>query len=215
MRIISRVGKLSLLIGTLALARAEAATYYVSTQGNDSNPGTSAQPFRTITRAYSAASAGTTILVAPGVYTDYTSAWGIHLGTSGTASSPIVLRSQTPHAAVIDRQHASDGNAGFYIDGNYNIVDGFEIRNCPRECMTIWSTGVQILNCYIHDNTASGIYSSEDTLNCFYSANYIAFNGVSRLDHCMYICGKNDTIINNVLLAAAGTGLQIAGYTTV
>src|SRR2546421_5682361 len=190
MRIEVSVYRVAFLILSLAVVCAQGAELYVSTQGSDSNPGTSAQPFRTITRAYSAASAGTTILVAPGVYTDYPSAWGIHLGTGGTASSPIVLRSQTPHAAVIDRQHASDGNAGFYIDGNYNIVDGFEIRNCPREGMTIWSTGVQILNCYIHDNTASGIYSSEDTLNCFYSANYIAFNGVSRLDHCMYICGK-------------------------
>src|SRR5512143_1040878 len=96
----------------LALARAQAADLYVSTQGSDSNPGTSAQPFRTITYAYSKAAAGTTIHVLPGVYTDYTSGWGIHLGKSGTASSPIVLRSETRGGAIIDGQNASDRNQG-------------------------------------------------------------------------------------------------------
>src|SRR5215467_14524824 len=84
-----------LLVALLGLARAESATLYVSTQGSDSSSGTAAQPFRTITHAYSVAGPGTTILVAPGTYTDYTSGWGIHLGSSGTASSPIILRSQT------------------------------------------------------------------------------------------------------------------------
>src|SRR5215472_17628503 len=92
----SCVGALYALCSSLVLAVVPAlgADYYVATTGSDSNPGTSAQPFRTLTYAYSKASAGTTILVAPGVYTDYTSGWGLHLGRSGTASSPIVLQSQ-------------------------------------------------------------------------------------------------------------------------
>src|ERR1051326_5000361 len=106
--------KLFLLVTLLGLARAESATLYVSTQGNDSYPGTAAQPFRTITHAYSLASAGTTILVAPGTYTDYSSGWGIHLGKSGTASSPIILQSQVPGGAIIDGQNASDRNLGIY-----------------------------------------------------------------------------------------------------
>src|SRR5204863_9649368 len=75
--------KLFSVVALLGLVRAQSATLYVSTQGNDSYPGTSAQPFRTITYAYSKAVAGTTILVAPGTYTDYTSGWGIHLGAIG------------------------------------------------------------------------------------------------------------------------------------
>ena len=86
---------------TITLFSAQGATLYVSTSGSDSNPGTSAQPFRTITHAYGLAGPGTTILVLPGVYTDYTSGWGLHLGASGTASSPIVLQSQVRGAAVL------------------------------------------------------------------------------------------------------------------
>lgn len=208
------------------VAAAQGGTLYVSTQGSDSNPGTATQPFRTITRAYGSASAGTTILVAPGTYTDYSSGWGIHLGASGTASSPIILRSQTPGAAAIDGLNASDRNVGVYIDGNYNVVDGFEIRNGPKGGITIWANNNQILNCNIHNNgnVASsstegqdGVYSDENTSGNTYIANFIHENGRSgtRYDHGLYICGKNEQVINNVLLGNGGSGIQVAGYTTV
>src|SRR6185503_6134649 len=134
----------------LAISRAHGADYFVSTSGSDSNPGTSAQPFRTITYAYTFAAAGVTIHVAPGVYQDYTPRWGIHLGRSGTASRPIVLRSEVRGGAIIDGQNAADRNKGFYIDGDYNVVDGFEIRNGPNGGISIWSSGNQILNNHIH-----------------------------------------------------------------
>src|SRR5947209_17184704 len=112
--------KLLSVITLLGLARAHSATLYVSTQGSDSYPGTSAQPFRSITHAYSLAGPGTTITVEPGTYTDYQSGWGLHLGSSGTASSPIVLQSQVRGGALIDGQNAADRNMGIYIDGSYN-----------------------------------------------------------------------------------------------
>src|SRR5947208_5952989 len=162
------------LFPVLALARIHAADYYVSPQGSDSNPGTSAQPFRTITRAYSLASAGTTIIVMPGVYIDHSSGWGLHLGASGTASSPIVLKSQVRGGAIIDGQNASDRNEGIYIDGSYNIVDGFEIRGGPNGGISIWGNSNQILNNEIHHNGnpastsyngKDGVYSNEGTRN--------------------------------------------------
>src|SRR6266568_863841 len=226
MRIEVGVSRFLLLISLFGLVRAGAATLYVSTQGSDSNPGTAAQPFRTITHAYSLAGPGTTIFVASGTYTDYTSGWGIHLGASGTASSPIVLRSQTPGAAVIDGQNASDRNVCLYVDGNYNVIDGFEIKNGPKGGITIWANNNQILNCNIHNNGnpansttqgLDGVYSDEVTSGNVYRANFIHHNGRSgsSLDHGLYLCGKNEIVINNVLLANTGNGLQIAGYTTV
>src|SRR2546425_5357131 len=127
---------LLLFLSLALLVHAQGSDFYVSTQGSDSNPGTSAQPFRTITRAYSLAGPGVTIFVMPGVYTDYSSGWGLHLGASGTASSPIVLKSQVRGGAIIDGQNASDRNVGIYIDGSYNVVDGFEIRGGPNGGVT-------------------------------------------------------------------------------
>jgi hypothetical protein len=228
MRREATVGRLGVLVlGTLlGLLRAQAADLYVSTQGNDSNPGTSAQPLRTITRAYSLAGAGTTIIVMPGVYTDYTTGWGIRLGRSGTASSPIVLKSQVRGKAVIDGGNASDRNVCLYIDGSFNVVDGFEIRNGPNGGIKIWSNGNRILNNEIHHNGnpaststngKDGIYSSKGTRDNYYAGNYIHDNGRtgSNLDHGLYLCGQNEVIINNILFRNASSGIQIAGYSTV
>jgi len=215
-----------MLIGLFVAVHAQSATLYVSTAGNDSYSGTSSQPLRTIIGAYSRATAGTIIIVKAGTYTDYNSGWGIHLGKSGTASSPITLKSEVPGGAVIDGQNASDRNVGIYIDGSYNIVDGFEIKNGPKGGITIWNNNNQILNCNIHNNGnpansttqgLDGVYSDENTSGNTYRANYIHHNGRSgsSLDHGLYLCGKNEVVLNNVLLANTGNGLQIAGYTTV
>ena len=217
---------LGLALAFGALSSAPAADYYVATSGSDSNPGTSAQPFRTITHAYAYAAPGVTIHVMPGTYYDYTSRWGIHLGASGTPAQPIVLHSEVRGAAIIDGQNAANRNEGFYIDGDYNVVDGFEIRNCPNGGISIWSDGNQILNNRIHHNGnlpspspngKDGIYSSHDTTGNVYQANCIDHNGRpgSNLDHGLYLCGNNEVVLNNVLFANAATGLQVAGYTTV
>jgi len=219
-------GLYALLNLVLAAASLQAADYYVSTSGSDSNPGTAAQPFRTITSAYSHAAAGVTIHVAPGVYTDYSSTWGIHLNKSGTASSPIVLVSQVPFGAIIDRQNASDGGQGFYVDGSYNVINGFEIRNAPHGGVSIWGDGNQILYNHIHQNGTpaststdgrDGAYSDLTTSGNVYIGNWIDHNGRagSNLDHGLYLCGKNEVVCNNVLFANSASGLQIAGYNTV
>jgi hypothetical protein len=226
-----RIAKLSrqalLILGLCSgLLRLQAADLYVSTQGSDANAGTSSQPFRTITKAYSIASAGSTIIVMPGTYTDYTSGWGIRLGKSGTASSPIVLKSQTRGGAIIDGQNASDRNVCFYVDGSYNVVDGFEIRNGPNGGIKVWGNSNRFINNEIHHNGnpaststngKDGIYSSQGTSGNYYACNSIHDNGRvgSKLDHGLYLCGQNETIVNNLLFRNTGSGLQIAGYTTV
>ncbi|HXJ60575.1 MAG TPA: right-handed parallel beta-helix repeat-containing protein [Verrucomicrobiae bacterium] len=137
-----------------------------------------------------------------------------------------LLQSQVVDGAIIDGRNASDRNVGFYIDGNYNVVDGFEIRNCPNGGITIWSSGNQILNNHIHhngnpasssSNGRDGVYSDSGTSANVYEGNYIDHNGRSgsNLDHGLYLCGDNEFVINNVLLANAASGLQIAGYSTV
>ena len=218
--------RLGMLIGLGIGVHAYGATLYVSPSGNDSFPGTSSQPLRTIVQAYGLASAGTTIIVKAGTYTDYNSGWGIHLDKNGSSSSPITLKSEVPGGAVIDGRNASDRNVGVYIDASYNIVDGFEIKNAPKGGVTIWANNNQILNCNIHNNGnpassstegQDGVYSEEGTTGNIYRANFIHHNGRtgSNLDHGLYLCGRNEVIINNILLANAANGIQVAGYTTV
>ncbi len=211
----------------LSVADVQAATSYVSTSGNDSNSGSSASPFRTITHAYSTAKAGDTILVGSGIYTDYTTGWGLHFNSVGTASSPITIRSQVRDGAIIDGQNASTRNQAIYLDGSYNVIDGFEIRNGPNGGIAIYGNGNKILNCHIHNNGTpaststngkDGIYSDPATHDNYYGANYVHDNGRtggSNLDHGFYLCGQNETMVNNISFHNDASGLQIAGYSTI
>ena len=203
------------------LLHVHAAELYVSTQGDDLNLGTLTAPLRSITRAYSLAVPGVTIVVMPGVYGDYQSGWGLHLNRSGTALTPIVLRSQVKGAAVIDGQNASDRNKAIYLDGSYNIIDGFDIKGGPSHGIFIEGSFNQVVNCEIHNNGniggGQGIFSDKSTHDNRYIGNYIHDNGVpgSNLDHGLYLCGDNEAVINNVIVRNATYGLHIAGYTTV
>ncbi|HTL54040.1 MAG TPA: right-handed parallel beta-helix repeat-containing protein [Candidatus Limnocylindrales bacterium] len=206
--------------------QSQASNLFVSSLGSDDNSGSSSQPFRTISHAYSLALPGDRILVQPGVYSDYSSNWGLHLGANGTASSPIVLKSLVKGGAVIDGLNASDRNQGIYLDGSYNVVDGFEIRNGPNGGILVSGNNNQILNCEIHNNGnpastntdgMDGVYSDSSSSGNIYFANSIHHNGRigSSFDHGLYLCGKNESVINNVVYGNAASGLQVAGYTTV
>src|SRR2546429_10022449 len=89
MRIEVSVCRLCLLSLSLALIRTQGADFYVSTQGNDTNPGSSGQPFRTITRAYRVAGGGGTIHVLPRGGKDYSSGGGGGLGGRGGGPRPL------------------------------------------------------------------------------------------------------------------------------
>src|ERR1700685_3030611 len=63
-------------------------TYYVSTTGSDSNPGTIGAPWRTIQHAASTVGAGATVDVFGGVYNE-----SVNFPASGRASAPITFQS--------------------------------------------------------------------------------------------------------------------------
>ena len=69
---------------------ANAATYYVSPSGKDTNAGTSTAPFLTIQHAADLVKAGDTVIVRQGVYAGFVMGWDTP--TAGTATAPIVFK---------------------------------------------------------------------------------------------------------------------------
>ena len=67
-----------------------AATFYVATSGNDTQPGTSALPFRTVQRGVDVAQPGDTILVAAGNYPEE-----VRSVRNGTATGLITIDGQS------------------------------------------------------------------------------------------------------------------------
>jgi hypothetical protein len=60
------------MLALLVSIPVHAADYYVATNGNDSGPGTLAQPFATVARAQQAASSDDTVYLRGGTYTNFT-----------------------------------------------------------------------------------------------------------------------------------------------
>ena len=100
--------------------------YYVDANtGNDANPGTSAQPFRTIQKAAGLVNPGDGVLVNDGVYTGGSNI--VSISRSGTSANWIVFQAVHRGGAVIDGQNNASAN-GISISGNYIKVAGFEVR---------------------------------------------------------------------------------------
>jgi hypothetical protein len=202
----------------------------VATTGSDTNPGTDSQPFRTIAFAYGKTNPGDTVIVKPGTYTEYKPGYGILLDRSGTAAAPITIKSQIKWQAVLDGQNAAGHEALIWIEssGNYNVIDGFEMKNAVHEGIAVWGSYNQIKNNHIHHNGNQGdpnssfghdgVFSDGSTRGNVYIGNYIHHNGRiqynSNLDHGLYLCGDDELVVNNIVTHNSAFGLHLAGYDT-
>ena len=121
--------KALLLVAVLAISSAAfGATYYVATTGSDSNPGSSAQPWRTIQYAVDHTVAGDTILVRAGSYA------GARLENSGAAGAPKTLTVETPGTVTLNALSPVARHSGIIEVENYSaavnywVIDGFTIN---------------------------------------------------------------------------------------
>ena len=107
---------LALMLTTVALlssvfspSEATAATYYVATNGSDSNSGTQSAPFRTIIRGLSVLGVGDTLLIRGGTYTDAVNT-DIHKFPTGTSSSRTYIKAYPGETPVIKPTGTSGWN---------------------------------------------------------------------------------------------------------
>jgi hypothetical protein len=164
----------------IVAATVHAATYYVAASGNDGSAGTLSQPFRTIARGVSSLTAGDTLYIRGGIWTEQ-----INLQTpqkQGTPGSYITIAGY-PGETVTIRYTDGDasyggvkarGNLGYLIfqnfildginqgtdtgwslvDGNHHIIiRNVEIKNVKYNGLYIGSnaSNITIQNCTIHD----------------------------------------------------------------
>jgi hypothetical protein len=148
-----------LLFFLLPVATAQAATYYVATTGNNANPGTQSQPFKTIQKGLDTAVTGDTVLVGNGTYTGD---GNTNLTFNG---KNLTLRSQGGSANCIIDCHADRFNprrAFLFSNGETNsaILDGFTVtKGCDTvEGGAIYINGASptLRNCLFTGNAVSG-----------------------------------------------------------
>jgi hypothetical protein len=102
-----------------------AASYFVSTTGNNSWPGTAAQPWRTLQFAADRVGPGDRVTVRPGGYV------GFNLFTSGTPTSPIEFFAE-PGVSITQPNTFTDDD-GINLEGaSCIVIDGFAVSGMPR-----------------------------------------------------------------------------------
>ncbi len=125
------------------------ASFYVSTTGSDSNPGTQTAPWRTVQHAADTARAGSTVNVRGGVYDELVS-----IKASGNATDGyITLRSYPGETAILDAEHftPSGRNAVLTIQNkSYVRIEGLEIRNFHTAEHRLTPLGISIMGAGSH-----------------------------------------------------------------
>jgi len=163
-----------------------AATYYVdknNPSANDTNPGTEAHPWKTLTKAGNTAVAGDTVLAKAGTYTNK-----LYPINSGAQGSLITFKNYPSESPVIDGQGASTTGVDLsYNNGrDYIRIEGFKI--------TGWNYGgfsfstnygatsaenIEIVNCDIYGNNGPGMWVHGQ--NTLIENNHIYNNGESAI----------------------------------
>jgi len=209
--------KQALSVGILASAlapaiAAHAATYYVATTGNNSNPGTEDRPWRTIGKAVNTMVAGDITYVRGGTYNTET---GIRFRRSGTAAAPIKLLNYPGESPVIDwgTPDSTDiiwvwHSSGINVAIGYITIEGFEIKNGWVGIKFQSMHNSIIRRNWIHDNLTQGILGGGGHHNIF-DRNIISHNGdfaacaaygsTCSLQHGLYAHGDSYIVTNNLI----------------
>jgi hypothetical protein len=115
---------LSGLVFCLAIpSLAKAATYYVATSGNDNNNGSISTPFRTVQRGVDALTAGDTLYLRGGTYTE--NVYKYNLG--GTAQNLITISGYPSESVIINGNHAAPALLLYY--GSNLVIENLTLTN--------------------------------------------------------------------------------------
>ncbi|HEX3581194.1 MAG TPA: right-handed parallel beta-helix repeat-containing protein [Thermoanaerobaculia bacterium] len=176
-----RLWKVAVVMMSFALlaVEANAATYYVSTSGNDANNGALSTPFRTISHGAGVAQAGDTVYVRAGVYNDL-----VRISSKGTAAAHVHIANYPGEAPVIDGTGtAASTDLVVFSSAQYVDFSGFEVRNSTHIGICVYpGSFLTISGNNVHGSVRNGIW-----------AGYSSFGTTSDLT----ISGN--TVWNNVL----------------
>lgn len=157
----------------------EVADYYVAPNGNDNNPGTITQPFRSIEKAYSVAVAGDLVYFRGGTYTPLNpgnaEAISLKANRNGTSTQIIRFWNYPGETPIINLSSCTmPGVFGFVFTGNYWHWKGFEVTGLPVLASTaLLQNTVRFVNCNncifenfkVHDNCGMGIMLNGTIVN--------------------------------------------------
>jgi MYXO-CTERM domain-containing protein len=193
----------------LVPATARAASYTVTPAGADTNPGTAAQPWKTLQHAAERVAAGDTVTVEPGTYAGFALCWDHP--QDGLPDAPITFAARP--GVVIDAKGPYTGDGISLVGCSYVVIEGFEIAHMPGAGIRAVSGGPNAIGVVIrdndtHDNMGPGIVTShvDSLLVEGNRATNSGQDGVFVSSACV-----NPVVRGNLLAGNAGAGLHMTG----
>ncbi len=189
---------------------ASGSTYYVATTGSDSNNGSLSTPFKSFAKAVTTASAGDTIVIRGGTYTE-----SLQVAKSGSSGSEIVVIGAPGEVVVLDGQSNKDNVV--YLTGSYTRVENLEVKNSSGTCVNLGgkyetAKGLSVHNCYGHGIYTDGVSNTID-------GNTVYFTNLENQSRTMpsgwgsaikvRVGGVNTTIKNNKIYRNYGEGIAV------
>lgn len=158
-KLVQSVLLVSLAFFVASASPALAATYVVSPDGADTNPGTSEQPWQTLKKGVSQLKPGDTLKLESGTYTErlYVSE-----KINGTNDQPITIRSAPGATVVLDGSNLD--TFVVQLEGSHLRLHGITVQNAPRSsCIrahgnNIELHGLTVQNCQQHGVQIDGTY---------------------------------------------------------
>ncbi|VXC03559.1 Cell wall-binding protein [Flavobacterium sp. 9AF] len=148
-----------LVLFNISMATSWATNYYVATNGNDSNSGTStSSPFQTLSKAINQAAAGDTIYVRGGTH-NYSST--IVITKNGSSSAKINVYAYNNEIPVLNFSMSEGAsNRGIVLDGDYWHWKGIIIQGAGDNGMLLSGNNNTIENCIFRNNKDTGLQLS-------------------------------------------------------
>jgi len=195
---------------------ASAATYYVAPDGNDSYPGTEAQPWKTIQKAADTLTAGDTVYIKAGTYNEQ-----VIPKNSGTPGNYSTYATYPGDTVTIDGDGISVYPAGLFRieQKSYIKVSGFNIENYlgGGACHGIkiyYSDHIIIENIYVNNTGGCGIYARASCSNIIIDNNEVSYTNLDPdWDQEMISLSGTDTFVvkNNHVHHSDHIGIDAKG----
>lgn len=190
-------------------------TYYVATNGNDSNNGSESTPWRTIQKAANTLTPGDTVFVRAGVYTE-----AVTVNVSGSAvGGYITIKNYPNETPILDGSALTvpnvDNGLFLMVDQNYVIIEGFELRNYATATQERVPVGVnirgtahhiQVKNNRIHDIETNATPTGPDLLGA--DAHGIAVYGTESSQSINHILIEGNELYDLKLGSSEGVVLN-------
>lgn len=187
---------------------------YVAPSGSDLDSGSSSDPFRTIERAASVATPGTTVHVAPGTYRE-----NVKTGIHGTAGARIRYVSDAKWAAKVV---GSGTGAAWTNLGDFTDIVGFDVSGSGNAGILNQGSHTLVGGNHVHDLAISGGCTGQGGAGIV-NANYAGSDGdvIGNVVHDIGAPGKcngvqgiyssnlRGSIYNNIVYRASSFGIHL------